>query len=382
MERLLIEPRPDWKAKCEEIGFFYHSVDNYWREDRCYKFKVSEIQAIEHATYVLHDMCIELAKNIIEKGNYHRYNLPNDICSLIERSWNDDHPYLYGRFDLGYNGKEIKMLEYNADTPTCLLEAAVCQWQWMVDHFLNKNITVDQFNGLHDSLIDRWKLIKDQLPLGCRLYFTALRTEVAEDECHINYLMDTAMQAGFEVSSISLEDIGWDGTYWFLDVKDEPISALFKLYPWEFIVVDAYGQHISKTGTQFIEPAWKMLLSNKTILPLLWEQFPNHPLLLPAYFDNLEFKPNNGEWVKKPALAREGENLTIYRGPEEIKLTHNPYYDKSYVWQEYFRIPTFNGYTPVIGSWVIGDDAKGMGIREDPSPITNNKSHFIPHYFD
>jgi glutathionylspermidine synthase len=36
---------------------------------------------------------------------------------------------LYGRFDLAYRGDgPPKLLEYNADTPTALFEAAVVQW--------------------------------------------------------------------------------------------------------------------------------------------------------------------------------------------------------------------------------------------------------------
>jgi glutathionylspermidine synthase len=39
------------------------------------------------------------------------------------------------------------------------------------------------------------------------------------------------------------------------------------------------------------------------------------------------------------------------------------------------------GSFPVIGSWVIGDAAAGIGIREDDGPITRNSSRFVPHYF-
>jgi glutathionylspermidine synthase len=35
----------------------------------------------------------------------------------------------------------------------------------------------------------------------------------------------------------------------------------------------------------------------------------------------------------------------------------------------------------VVGSWIIGDEAAGIGIREDESPITKNTSRFLPHYF-
>ena len=51
--------------------------------------------------------------------------------NLIEQTWAKNVPHLYGRFDFGYDGENLKMFEYNADTPTSLLEAAVVQWQWL-----------------------------------------------------------------------------------------------------------------------------------------------------------------------------------------------------------------------------------------------------------
>ena len=44
-------------------------------------------------------------------------------------------------------------------------------------------------------------------------------------------------------------------------------------------------------------------------------------------------------------------------------------------------LPDFDGHHPVIGSWVIANQAAGIGIREDTSPITGNNSRFVPHYF-
>ena len=61
------------------------------------------------------------------------------------------------------------------------------------------------------------------------------------------------------------------------------INSIFKLYPWETMLArrvrpptpcDTYKD------MRWIEPIWKMLLSNKGILPILWELYPNHALLL------------------------------------------------------------------------------------------------------
>jgi glutathionylspermidine synthase len=371
MKREQIKPRPNWKERCEEVGFIYHSRDDYWREDACYMFTLSEIDRIETATQTLHDMCLELVDDIIQKGDYDPYWLSPEACATVERSWNNDEQHLLGRFDLAYNGADIKLLEYNADTPTALIESAVVQWNWLQDNELP-----DQFNSLHEKIIARWKILSRQFPYGCRLYFTALRVESPEDECHIGYLMDTAVQAGIDVSSIDIEDIGWDNGI-LVDVKDEPILAMFKLYPWEFMMRDLVG-NMDKPTCVFVEPAWKMLLSNKAILPLLWERHRDHPLLLPASFD----APSSGQWLRKPNLGREGENVTgvgFVVDPSPI----NSVYDDHYIYQKYFEIPKPDyHHTPVIGSWMVGDEPAGIGIREDLSIVTNNKSHFVPHYFE
>jgi len=127
-----------------------------------------------------------------------------------------------------------------------------------------------------------------------------------------------------------------------------------------------------------IEPIWKMLLSNKGILPILWELFPGHPNLLEAHFH----EPDRlVDYVKKPLLSREGANLAIHRAGA-IEETAGPYGAEGFVFQKTARIPNFDGFFPVIGSWLIDGIAAGIGIRESNTPVTNNRSCFVPHLFE
>ena len=96
----------------------------------------------------------------------------------------------------------------------------------------------------------------------------------------------------------------------------------------------------------FIEPAWKMVLSNKGILAILWDLFPGHPNLLPAFFN----EPNGMfEYVKKPLLSREGANVTVHTMKEHLEST-GEYGAEGYVFQQLAPIPEFDGKRPVIGS--------------------------------
>ena len=126
-----------------------------------------------------------------------------------------------------------------------------------------------------------------------------------------------------------------------------------------------------------------MLLANKAILPVLWELFPDHPNLLAASFD-VRVLGGDG-WasshVKKPLYSREGANVSI-RSAQGEHHEGGPYGAEGCIYQAYAPLPRFDGRYPVIGSWIVGDRAAGMGIREDSSPITRNSSRFIPHWFE
>jgi glutathionylspermidine synthase len=229
---------------------------------------------------------------------------------------------------------------------------------------------------LHEKLIAQWKWLKAEHGYD-HVHFTC-GAESEEDGGNLDYLRDTAMQAGLQAPWISIEEIGWrEGDLSFTDLDEERIETLFKLYPWEWLLADSFGDNIRKTKMRIIEPAWKMVLANKGLLPILWELFPKHPLLLPASFERHKIL---GDYVKKPLLSREGANVEIYKGGEVIRAD-GTYGEEGFVYQQYTPIPNFDGNFVTIGSWIIGDEPAGIGLREDATEITMNTSRFLPHYF-
>lgn len=371
-------PRPDWPKKMEDLGFHFHSIDGiYWDERACYRFTAAEIDTLEEATAELHQMCIEAAGHVIKTGDYQRFAIPAECIPMVERSWNDDEATLFGRFDFSWDGRGApKMLEYNADTPTSLIEASVAQWYWLQEVVIPGLPGADQFNSLHEKLIERWKEIKAELPPGA-VHFTCVG-EAEEDVGNLDYLCDVATQAGVAVRFIDIAHIGWDAVAKrFVDEANQEIGALFKLYPWEWLVREAFGRNLIASPMRMIEPAWKMLLSNKAILPVLWQLYPDHPNLLPAFYEPQRFAT---DFVKKPILSREGANVTIRTRQGEIAVP-GEYGAEGYVYQAYHPLPVYQGSHTVIGSWIVGDEPAGIGIREDESPVTKNTSRFLPHYF-
>ena len=189
------------------------------------------------------------------------------------------------------------------------------------------------------------------------------------------------MQAGLDTSFIHIEDIGWDEkNMMFVDLDNKDITNIFKLYPWEWIQEDKFALNVIKDKTYWIEPAWRCLATNKTILAILWKLFPYNQYLLPAYLDKDYTEGMLPNRIIKPKLGREGANVTIFSGDNIIEQTGGVYGKEGFVVQEYYDIPAFDGMKPVIGSWIIGLKPCGMGIRESETNITNNLSRFIPHY--
>ncbi len=372
MRRVASEPRRSWQSKVEELGLSFHTPgDSYWYESAHYVLSAAEVDTLEKATNRLHQMCIAAAEHVIEKRRYSELGIPKDVRELIERSWEEDTPSIYGRFDLSYDGvTPPKLLEYNADTPTALYEAAVVQWKWLEDLFPHG----DQFNSIHERLIATWKELKSSLR-GEPLYFASL--DDVEDIVTVSYLRDTASQAGITTDQILVPKIGWDNRQkLFVDEATKPMPSVFKLYPWEWMLEEDFGDMLlGDRATQWIEPAWKVILSSKGILPILWELNPGDPNLLESSFS----KGNLTRYVQKPLFSREGSNVTLYDERGIFAETGGEYGRGESVFQALAPLPEFDGQHPVIGSWIIGQEAGGIGIRESEGPITDNRSRFVPH---
>lgn len=393
MHRHSRQPRTDWRRRVEEVGLTYHSHDDgsYWDESACYELNAAEVLALEQAGNTLHQLCLEAAEAVIRHEWWDRLAIPAAAIPAILESWERDEFSLYGRFDLAFapgaaGGGHPKLLEYNADTPTALIEAAVAQWFWLQDI----DPGADQFNSIHERLIEGWRRWAGQ-----PIHFSSVHDH-PEDEQTVLYLRDTCEQAGVPTRSLAVEDIGWDRRLnTFVDLDGAPIQRCFKLYPWEWMWAEEFAVHLvpppdlpAASGpddgspraarTQFIEPAWKMLLSNKGLLPILWELFPDHPNLLPA-FD--QATPLGSTYIRKPRLSREGANIAWIERGTILEETGGDYGGEGHVYQAPAELPEYAGHRPIFGLWIIDHEAAGLGIREDTRRITGNLSRFVPHYF-
>ena len=375
MKRIEFSPRNNWQATIEQQGFLFNEGGNYWKEDAAYCFTESEVLSIEKATNEIFSMCCEAVEYVIKREWYDRFHIERKYADLIRWSWQEDQPSLYGRMDLSVNDGSIKLLEFNADTPTSLIESSVIQWYWMKD----VKPMADQFNSIHEKMLAHYKVIQGWMKSN-RMHFCC-NEDSLEDLMTVKYMEDAAQQAGLDTRFLFMNQLNYDTQRnCFTDEQLEPIQTIFKLYPYEWMLGEEFAPELITTREQcwWIEPAWKMLLSNKMILCVLHELFPRSPYILPCQTT----RPFSGDYVEKPLYSREGSNVDIWVNGQSVEKTDGEYGSEGFIYQQYAPLPSFGGHYPVIGSWMIGGEAAGMGIRESDGLITGNTSRFVPHYFE
>lgn len=447
--------RVNYKERFKEIGFPYYDIPSldgtdYWVENRAMRLTPYAAQTLEDAGNTLHQMCMDFVEEIVRTQNFPaEYNLSDEAKRLITESYWISKKWgffdsFYARFDLAFrneiNGKlSVKLIEYNADTPTSTIESAIAQKVWLSEQPDEFKTKYTQFNNIHDKLIEAWrkfiltyqKYYQEPLEL---IHFVgdADEEENREDFSNLHYIAECArisyqqlqdeglLQTAYpelnpedRLGIMPIAAVGEDEMngfvdpdnpekrhfYFYDDAKERwgseennPMQAIFKLYPYEYMMDEPFFDLLRQYETIFIEPAWKMLLSNKCLLVELWKRHPHHPLLLEAYYDTDNSKEAqtllNKPHVKKARLAREGANVFIAKQDngtnEYIGTTEfvDYYHDSGYIIQEYFFIEQFEGYTPIVGLWIIGNEAAGLNFRDDFNPITSNDSHFISHLIE
>ncbi len=367
--------------RAEALGFTFHSPDDreYWTRDACYALTPDAVASLEAAARELNGMIAAALERVVARGDYAAFGFTDRLAALVEASHRAGEPSLYGRFDfrLAPDGG-IKLFEFNAETPAALLEAAVVQLAWFEETPPGPRTRpgTDQWNGIDDALVSRWPA----LGLPRQIHFAA-EAHREDEVAQVAYLMATAQAAGHEAAFIGVEDISWQEEAGFVTPEGTPISACFKLYPWDWLDAEEGGRLLPLGRTRWIEPARRMIAANKAILVTLWEMFPGHPLLLPASLDRGAI---DGPAIGKPALGLEGHGMRVEGVAEDVStevaegLPPSPT-----IWQAWAPLPghaTPQGEAfPVMGVWMVGDEPAGLGIREGSELVTTLEDRFVPH---
>jgi len=367
MRRIKITPRKDYKEVIEGDGFYFD--ENYWLEDAYYKFTPRQIDEIEKASNECYTMMIDAVQHVIDNNLWHKLHIPAFIVPKLIESWEEDHLSLYGRFDFALINGVPKLLEFNGDTPTSLFEASIIQWNWKQSMFPQ----ADQFNSIHENLIRSFEYM-DSVYDADMYDFTCILDNL-EDSTTTSYILSTASEAGLETTMFDISQVESGGGDFYHD--NHHLDVLFKMYPYEWMLNEEFGETMTTASTTFIEPLWKAIMSNKYMMVLLSELNPDSPYILKASEKPL----SSGNYCKKPIYSREGSNVSLFKNGTVIEETDGEYGEEGFIYQELAEIEPQDGKYAVIGSWIIGGISCGMGIRETNGRITDNMANFVPHIF-
>jgi len=382
MQRRTLPPRPGWETRLQDVGMTWYAPTPehpvpYWGEEGYYAFSSREVEGLKRDAQDLTQMVLETTGAAIEGGRLEELGIPAFLHGAVRESWERDDPSVYMRLDLAYDGSgHARLLEVNAQTPTSLIEAAVCQWHWLEDRLEAGQLSAgtSQWNTVHEGLGEQWAHLAGERGVT-QAHFSAART--VEDIATVTYLRDLAGAAGVSGSFLAADEVGTNPQEpYLLDTWTLPIRHLMWLWPFEYAWESRDAAFLAQTQTRFIEPLWKAVTGSKGLLAHLHGRYPDSGLVLPATLTPGSLGPGV---VRKPLYSREGQNVTL---PGE-NPTPGAYGDLAVVEQAYAELPEFPAGDgpryPVLGVWVAGDEVCGLGIREGRGRVTDNRATFAPH---
>ncbi|ELB9335226.1 glutathionylspermidine synthase family protein [Campylobacter upsaliensis] len=375
------------KNYLESIGFSWHTDEDGsdYLDNRFICVSKNEANAYYEAANELYDMFIAAAQNVIDNDRFDELGIPFNLIDAIKMSWeNEVHWHLYGRFDFagGLDGKPIKLIEFNADTPTSLFESAILQWAMLKQNNLDEHL---QFNSIYESLLDNFKRLItldesveefEEHYRGWKILFSSVAGN-KEEELTTKLLAHIAKDAGFECDFAYVDEVefGEEGIF----KNGVNYEYWFKLIPWEEIAIEEgelamlLTQIMRNQKAIILNPAYTLLFQSKGILKILWELYPNHPLLLESSYEPLQGK----DFVKKPMFGREGANISIIK--DDVKLQENigPYGNNKMIYQQYYELNSSENEYYQAGVFFAYEGC-GLGFRKG-GLIIDNASKFVGH---
>lgn len=372
----------------EQMGFSWHTDKDgsAYIADELVCVKANEANAYYKAVNELYDMFVAAAQNVIDNNRFDEIGIPFSLIDAVKMSWdNDVHWHLYGRFDLagGLDNKPIKLIEFNADTPTSLFEAAILQWALLKQNNMNEQ---EQFNSIYESLMDNFKRLItleasverfEEYYKGWKILFSSFAGN-DEDELTTRLLEHIAKEAGFKTQFSYIDEVEFSDEGIFKDGVN--YEYFFKLIPWESIAIEEselamlLTQVMKHQKAIILNPAYTLLFQSKGILKVLWELYPNHPLLLETSDKPLA----NKKCVKKPVFGREGANISIIEKDGSVSFkTEGEYVNNKFIYQEFNELNTHQNECYQAGVFFAYEGC-GLGFRKG-GVVLDNFAKFVGH---
>jgi len=374
----------------ESIGFYWHTDEDKspYVADELVVVSQEEADRYYEATNELYDMFVEAGEHVIQNDLLHEIGIPFNLIDMVKQSWqNDVHWHLYGRFDLagGIDGKQIKLIEFNADTPTALFETAIVQWALLKVNGMDER---SQFNNTYEAIKENFKCLvvmdgntEDFVKNydGWKILFSSVKGSI-EDENTTKLLQAAANEAGFGTDFAFADEVEFDGKEGVFK-GDENFEYWFKLIPWENIGIDESGlalmlrEIMENQKAIILNPAYTLMFQSKAFMKILWDLYPNHPLLLECSYEPLKGKKQ----VEKRVFGREGANTVILDEKNHVIAQEEGEYENfAPIYQEYVELNTDKNGESYQAGVFYAYEACGLGFRRG-GLILNNYSKFVGH---
>jgi glutathionylspermidine synthase len=389
-----IQKRPIFQlpnAVFKELGW------DYFISGEAEDYLTSEMVVVsdaERETYYetanrLYDRFVNAGEYVLRNNLLDTLGIPANLHELIRLSWEDDrHLHLFGRFDFagGVDGLPIKLLEFNADTPTSLPETAIIQWAQLKANNIPEE---QQFNFVYDALIAQFEELRKRNPDREAAILFSTMSGAQEDDDNIQLLREAAKEAGFETGFAHIQNVTFSEVNGVFANQDNGQMAQwpfwFKLVPWEYIAWDEpqlcrmLTNMVKNDQCIILNPAYTMLFQSKGILKYLWDLFPDDPALLESTFKE-PIGRSDFPYVQKVFFGREGSNVALFDDiglPVEVR--NGEYEHQPSVYQALAELARDEaGYYYQSGVFVAGE-ACGMGFRRAKSRIIDNAAQFVGH---
>lgn len=392
---------PDNKAEAAYIRAMNgHRLSEATLDSEHYRyFRISETaeEELRRATNELHLMFLHATEAVLADDRLlNRFNIPACLWPRLRKSWqNRRGETVTGRFDFCVTEHGIKLYEYNADSASCHMETGRVQGQWA------RHFGVEEGNdagaSLYPSLVEAWR------NSGVEGLMHIMQDNDAEETYHAQFVKEAAEAAGLRCKVVKgLSVLSWNDKGEIVDDDGNPVRFVWKTWAWETALdqirveceaddslpqLRTADDHYStprlvdvllRPDIMVYEPFWTLIPSNKAILPVLWQIFPEHPYLLNTQFELTDEVASRG-YVTKPIAGRCGFNISLFDKQDNVlKETDGRFDDQDQVYQALWKLPEIDGYKTQVCTFTAKGKYAGSCVRVDKSLIITTHSELLP----
>jgi glutathionylspermidine synthase len=372
--------------------FVMDGVGYSW--DNCFTEVVNmtegEIDELYSATNSLYSFYQSAGELVIKNNLFDQFGITNPkIIKVIKKEWEDEKfRHIWGRFDFagGTSNLPIKLIEFNADTATAIVETAVLQHAVTITNEMDTDYL---FNDVYESLIESFKQLQQNWNLPEEISIAAFSLDTEEDNRTIDFLVECALSAGLSAEVVNIESLMFDKDGCFRQNMGGGViktyNVILKLVPWEMLLehepefTDILCDLILADKLVVLNPTYTLIFQSKYMLKFLSELYPESPYILKC-----SDAPLKGKHVSKPIFGREGANVKIVdvdnKYSKMVYEEDGDYGNQPMIYQEFAEFDKdAKGNIYQVGSFMC-DDACGIAYRRSSTPVIVNTSEFVGHY--